>query len=172
MRRYLWLFSVILSIQFTQVYADANERFIGSYFCTADAVGGVRFNEGTDKWESYRFSAASKYIINISANMEVKDTYDDKVRQTYFITFSEHGSSTDNITTKCFTNSNQLRELNPISHFISDNGFFSCRLWVGELKVSLENGRFLKTYSSGYVDGVNNNDNTPHVEIGTCSKLN
>ena len=106
--------------------------------------------------------------------MEVKDTYEDKLRQTYFITFSEHGSSRDKLTTTCATRSNQLLELNPFWNFIADNGLFSCRLLPGEfeLKVSLENGRFLQTYSSGYVDGANNNDNTPHVEIGTCSKLN
>jgi hypothetical protein len=46
----------------------------------------------------------------------------------------------------------------------------NCRL-AGELIFDKKTLRYLRTYIAGYVDGVNNNNNTPLIEIGTCSPL-
>tara|TARA_Y100001934_G_C12152397_1_gene677947 strand:- start:256 stop:693 length:438 start_codon:yes stop_codon:yes gene_type:complete len=48
---------------------------------------------------------------------------------------------------------------------------FRCKVGVGEFYFSPESGRFIKTYTAGYWDGVNNNDNTPHIARGRCSKI-
>ena len=42
---------------------------------------------------------------------------------------------------------------------------------VGDIVFDKNNLRYLRTYIAGYVDGVNNNNNTPLIEIGTCSPL-
>lgn len=52
------------------------------------------------------------------------------------------------------------------------NGFVSCDLMLGELKVNLEKLRYLTSYMSGFVDGKDNVANTPYVEIGSCTKIN
>jgi hypothetical protein len=40
-----------------------------------------------------------------------------------------------------------------------------------EIKINLEKLRFLSVYLYGYVDGQDNNDNTPFVKAGPCVKI-
>lgn len=47
---------------------------------------------------------------------------------------------------------------------------FNCTTF-GEFFISLETLRYIKTYIVGYLEGVDSNENTPHIEIGTCSRL-
>ena len=46
-----------------------------------------------------------------------------------------------------------------------------CKVGLGELFFSPKSGRFIKTYPVGYWDGQNNNNNTPHITRGRCSKI-
>ena len=55
-----------------------------------------------------------------------------------------------------------------ISEYSND---FICRLGLGQFFFSPESGRFMKTYTAGYWDGANNNDNTPNITRGRCSKI-
>ena len=48
---------------------------------------------------------------------------------------------------------------------------FICRVELGQFFFSPESGRFIKTYTAGYWDGENNNDNTPNITRGRCSKI-
>lgn len=56
--------------------------------------------------------------------------------------------------------------------FISEHSNdFICRVGFGQFFFSPESGRFIKTYTAGYWDGVDNNDNTPNITRGRCSKI-
>ncbi|WP_157953873.1 hypothetical protein [Microbulbifer sp. A4B17] len=55
-----------------------------------------------------------------------------------------------------------------ISEYAND---FICHVGVGEFFFSPESGRFIKTYTAGYWNGENNNENTPNVTRGRCSKI-
>lgn len=46
-----------------------------------------------------------------------------------------------------------------------------CDLILGELYFDNKTLRFLKTYVTGYIDGRNSNEDTPSVQIGSCSPL-
>lgn len=46
-----------------------------------------------------------------------------------------------------------------------------CNFQVSEVIFDKKTLRYLKTYIAGYVDGIANNDNTPLIEIGTCTAL-
>lgn len=174
MRRRVCIFYAVavVFVQSSWLYAGEIMKYSGSYFCTADAVGGIMFNENTDKWESYRFRAGGEYIMNIVKHSKVTDTLDSKLKQTYTASISEHGSKSDVLNDIYFTNSGMLRKINPLINFIEDHGFLECRTLTGELRVNLANGRFLRTYTRGYVEGVDRNVDNPHIEIGTCSKIN
>ena len=50
-------------------------------------------------------------------------------------------------------------------------GSFRCEIFFGEFLVNLKTKRFLKSYLFGYIDGNDNNNNTPAVTIGKCSPL-
>jgi hypothetical protein len=156
----------------TETFAEDTIEFAGTYFCTADAVGGVRYNEFTGDWVGGEFTAGNIYILNIRNNREIIDEFNGKLRMTYFIEFSEQGAGSDILANSCNTKSNQLRSINPLASFISDSGHFSCDLIGGDLAVDLGTLRFLKSYTWGYVDGVDNNRNTPLIMVGTCSRVN
>ncbi len=53
----------------------------------------------------------------------------------------------------------------------NEYGVMSCNKIFGEFHFSTKTRRYISTYIAGYIDGRNNNDNTPYVEIGVCSKL-
>jgi len=61
-------------------------------------------------------------------------------------------------------------ESNSFSSCKEMNSRITCSL-VGDVIFDKKTLRYLRTYIAGYVDGVNNNNNTPLIEIGTCSPL-
>lgn len=98
------------------------------------------------------------------------DDYTDKIRKAYLVSIAQHGNDTTFDAVGCATKINRLRLINPFIHFIEE-GEFSCNTFGGEWSMNISNGRFLSTYTWGYVDGVNSNDNTPSIEVGSCSKI-
>lgn len=46
-----------------------------------------------------------------------------------------------------------------------------CRAGIGQFFFIPETGRYLRTYTAGYWDGKDDNDNTPLIERGRCSKI-
>ena len=52
----------------------------------------------------------------------------------------------------------------------SENNFV-CQGLLGQFYFSPKSGRFIKTYIAGYWDGKDNNENTPAITRGRCSKI-
>ncbi len=52
----------------TETFAEDAIEFAGTYFCTADAVGGVSYNEFTGDWVGVEFAAGNMYILSIRNN--------------------------------------------------------------------------------------------------------
>lgn len=48
---------------------------------------------------------------------------------------------------------------------------FVCQGLLGQLYFSPKSGRFIKTYITGYWDGIDSNENTPVITRGRCSKI-
>ena len=53
----------------------------------------------------------------------------------------------------------------------NEYGIMSCNKILGEFNFNTKNRRYISTYIAGYIDGVDNNDNTPFIEIGICTKI-
>lgn len=53
----------------------------------------------------------------------------------------------------------------------NEYGVMKCEKFFGTLIFNTKTLRYLSTYTAGYIDGVDKNDNTPSVEIGACTKL-
>ena len=51
------------------------------------------------------------------------------------------------------------------------NGYLQCQVLGGTLRMNKNNLRYLLTYEFGYLDGKDNNENTPSIKIGKCSPL-
>ena len=150
-------------------FAQNSGKFHGKWFCTEDAVGGVSYNEGLDKWESTHFRTGARYVLAISFLQNVKHDLYKRMMATYTVTLSRHGGDYKDT---CYTINPQLKATDPFANFISDSsGLIACDLMGGRLNVNLTNGRFLKSYTFGYTDGVDNNDNTPAISVGVCTKI-
>ncbi len=54
---------------------------------------------------------------------------------------------------------------------ISEYGTLRCNIAFGEFLFNSKTRRYLKSYTVGYVDGRDNNNDTPAVTIGKCSPL-
>lgn len=54
---------------------------------------------------------------------------------------------------------------------MNEFGTFRCNIIFGEFLFNSKTKRYLKSYAVGYVDGNDNNNNTPAVTIGKCSPL-
>lgn len=53
----------------------------------------------------------------------------------------------------------------------NDFGAIRCNILFGEFIFNFKTKRFTKSYLVGYVNGDDNNENTPAVMIGSCSQL-
>ena len=175
MKRILTIVAVIASFVIpSNAIAEIINDFSGSYFCTADAAGGIRYNDSADKWEGAIFNEEDRYILKVKISGEVMKDDLVGVVNTYSISFLKHGAEeTSNFVGNCFTKiAKKISELSDNgSIHIRENGSFSCKMIGGDLEVNLSNGRFLRSYVWGYVDGEDNNNNTPYIEIGKCSRI-
>ena len=145
--------------------AEPEQDFSGAYFCTAEAAGGVRFNDSTERWQGTRFTADTKRIITIERGGKVLDVVPESLDY-YYVTYKYHGEDID---LGCVDVSDTLSEFPQLIHI--NDGEISCKTYGGWLEVNLRNGRFLQTSTAGYTDGIDNNRNTPAVVIGTCSRI-
>lgn len=54
---------------------------------------------------------------------------------------------------------------------ITEHGILRCDVFFGEFVFNINTKRFLQSYMVGYINGEDNNNNTPAVTIGTCGKF-
>lgn len=164
--------ALIFSGAITPTNAEEEDPFEGSYFCVADAAGGVSFDDALNKWDSTRFKTGERYVVNVARHSKTENWLGE-LRTVYTVQVHNHGSGeSDALLGNCRTNNPTLHSYNPITHFISEAGELSCRRLGGDWMMNLKNGRFMNTYVWGYLDGIDNNSNTPNIEIGTCSRIN
>lgn len=147
-----------------------NSGFGGTYFCTSEASGGVRFMENLNSWTGAEFLASQRYVVSVVPHSLVKDEFSGNMRPAYIISVTAHGEETSEADA-CVSRNVELRKIDRGLNYISVTGEFSCMQFGGEWIMHIENLRFLQSYVWGYVDGRDNNENTPNVEIGTCTKI-
>ena len=113
------------------------------YLCTADLVTGFSWNEKDGKWESTNF------------NVE---------KENYLVSSIEPSTGSHYVIKK-------LGDRKIIATCMSgfdERGLLYCKD-ILVFRMNREAGRYLLVYPSGYVEGYDNNDNTPFIEIGKCS---
>jgi hypothetical protein len=129
-----------------------------AYYCVGQAAGGLWYNERTKKWEGASFRAERKFVLKMNF-LRVIDQYESD----YKITLTQQGESTSlpckrNYSVETVSVADQYRS-------------FSCTTIAYDYVFNLQTNRFLEIYVHGYVGGTDNNDNTPAVQGGTCTKI-
>jgi len=137
------LISVLLSFTVT---ALADEP---TYLCVSEESTGFVFEKGS--WRRANFNVADeKYIVR-----RIKE--------------DEFGFKDKDNPYGVFALGENFPEFR--CSISEDSKNYICRIGLGQFLFSPKSGRFIKTYTSGYWDGADNSDNTPHITRGRCSKI-
>ena len=125
------------------VLASASVYAEERYMCVPDQAAGFSFDQNSSRWKSVNLQAEKeRYIIS-------GETLTDSS-----LSIVSAGANYDECRSdKGFSNTNEA--------------YFECIF--GEFIFNKNTGRFLRTYTAGYIDGLDNNQNTPAILIGRCS---
>ena len=125
----------------TSAPLGAEER----YQCVPDQAAGFSFDLSAQRWKSMNLRAeGEKYIIREATPSESA------------LAIVSAGA-----------NYEECRSTNGFEN--SGKAYFECIF--GEFIFNKNTGRFLRTYTAGYIDGLDNNENTPAILIGRCSQF-
>lgn len=116
-----------------------------SYLCVADQSTGFRYDASSKSWLNAKFKTDDKFLVKPSTEEGFK----------YEV--SQFGLSAP-----LFSCRNEFNSV----------GTMACFGLFGEFRVNSKTLRFLSTYMVGYyTPNGDTNDNTPHIQIGTCTKM-
>jgi hypothetical protein len=153
--------------------ALAFERPEGAYYCTVKFSGGVSYNSTFQQWQGVIFSPDGNFVLKLDFIDTVKTPFDgiSDERAEYSAIIRKEG---DSLSYPCFSKDVPLAANNSDkkSAYL-ELGKLDCDIQVGlyEVKINFENHRFLKIYKAGYLDGRDNNANTPSISGGICTKI-
>ncbi|MCA1514559.1 hypothetical protein [Bradyrhizobium sp. NBAIM01] len=139
-----------------------------TYYCTNEAAGGVSYEERQSRWAGTVFRPSKPFVLKLnylgSSREKMYEWADPSDVARFNVTVTAAGSNKD---IPCY----DLRDpLKPI--LVWGNGWVRCESSLSEIRFNTENNRFMRAYLVGYVDGEDNNENTPSISIGVCTKLN
>jgi hypothetical protein len=137
-----------------------------SYFCVVEASGGMAYDERMQKWVGTVFRPEGKFVLRLQSLAQrtekgVFDNYETVADYKIFITKSgtnfaqpcERWGSTDPVVSQ------------------RGGGALYCSDGVTDYGFNIAKGRFLVSYMRGYLSGRDNNDDTPAMSGGTCTKI-
>lgn len=148
--------------------ANAIEARSAAYYCNPEASGGLSYDEQQKKWTSSHFRPGKGFVLKLqllSSNREkMFDWTEPSTVNRFSVTVTEAGSSRES---PC----RNLKDYKaPID--VWDEGWLRCEAGLTEYRFNAGNNRFLKAYLVGYVGGDDDNQNTPALTIGVCTKIN
>lgn len=136
-----------------------------TFYCTIEASGGLSYDETQKKWVGGRFRSNEAFILRMvfkRTSSEKMPGGKEELVNFYDATVTEKGTSN----TKDCISANYAREV----RLLSDN-WFSCQVPLMEYEFNIPKGRFLQIYRIGFVNGQDNNNDTPAISGGTCTKI-
>jgi len=161
------LFAAVLSpISRAQNSEDA------SYFCIREMAAGLTYNSSLKKWAGVQLGSEgsfSKFILRMRFLKErvqrnVLDEEEDV--SDYEVTITE---AETNYGFPC--RSAGAGVITRIVTVVGDDGNLDCSARAYSFTFNIENNRFISVFLHGYVDGIDNNENSPMVSGGTCTKI-
>ena len=162
--------SLALAMVPTLLNAQDSTSHEGSYYCKAQASGGVKWKGSA--WEGVTFNISeSDFVLKVvAADITGTDIAQklEKGSHLYVITV---GSTGDHGFEDFCENSGGSKYLRGAA-VVPASGDLECStLSINEYKFSFKTQRYLHFYSVGYVDGADDVANTPSITIGKCMKV-
>jgi hypothetical protein len=159
-----FLFALGLTIA-PPVFAQAHP-YDGSYYCVTEFSGGVAYDETLKKWESTRFRPNEKFIVQFKYIGPHPPYAGQSYTDDYFVTITPSGSD------KMEACKTYYKEASDRIEFTRDVGRGDCQTFLHRYIFGLKYKRFLRTFESGgYVNGMDEETDTPSISGGTCTKI-
>lgn len=138
----------ILLLSILSNFALSNDGHTDTWICISEDSTGFYFKDG--KWGRAVFNISEdKFIIRPIKKSDGRRYFNDKAHPYGVFVLGENRPSK-----RCSADEDIV-----------------CKLGIGDLFFSPKSGRFIRIYAEGYWDGADNNDNTPNITRGRCSKI-
>jgi len=168
---YILVCSIVSTLVLPSV-SNAQEDKTVTYYCTAEAEGGLFYNKAIKKWEGVRFEPRHKFVLRLKfvrtyVRKKVNEFDEDERMNVYEVTVTDAGEPMRIIHDKCTTNSDS----NEVP--VGKNNMVLCSTVFSDYKFNLDRNRYLETYAIGYADSSKDDEksDTPTIEGGTCTKI-
>jgi hypothetical protein len=149
--------------------SNAQNDKSAAYFCTSEALAGLKYNKLQKKWEGVGFTADHKFVLRLKYLREFveKNSKEDKTISVYEVTMTDAG---ENFALPC---TERLLDNNK-EVLVGNNHLVFCNSVGVDYKINLDRNRYLGTYAIGYAVGSRQDDehsDQPQIEGGTCTKI-
>jgi hypothetical protein len=160
-----WLFAACL---LSSSSAHAIEGRDAAFYCTPEAAGGLAYDDKLRKWHSANFHPERNFVLKLqfiqSKQEKIADWADPDTVNQFEVSVVEAGSNKKK-------NCRNMKDYQlPVP--VWSDGWVRCEAALTEYRFNPANNRFLQIYLLGYIDGKDNNDNTPSINAGICTKIN
>jgi hypothetical protein len=164
MRKIVWCLLLVLAMPST---AFGLERREGTFHCTVKFTGGLEYNKALKEWQSTILKPSRDFVMKLTFRQTakgqedsdefVKDQTND--RDEYDVTITEEGDTP----VSCRESREKLPSINRY-------GFLECsRMGLIDYKFNFINHRFIQIYKGGYINGADDNNDSPKVSLGLCT---
>lgn len=148
--------------------AHAIEPRDATYYCAAEAAGGIAYDEQLKRWRSANFRPDKKFVLKLkflsSAKEKMFEWTGPEIVNRFSITVTAAGSNTD---TPC----RNIQDRGAPVDVWGNNDWLRCEASLTEYRFNPANNRFLAAYLIGYLSGLEGNDDTPSIWVGVCTKI-
>lgn len=141
------------------------QTYSGAYYCVTEFAGGLSYDEGRNTWESARLRTDTKLVLRLKyeGTVKHKDGMGETLWENYTVTLTTAGEEYAAPCTSDF-------EYPIKTVLVGGYGHVACTANLTLYRFNLRNNRFLAAYLQGFINGADNNDNTPNVAGGRCTK--
>jgi hypothetical protein len=137
----------------------------GSYFCASEVEGGLTYDSTLKRWRATSFNPKTKFVLKLEFVKALQDG--SQTIESYRVTITRAGTKDAR---PCYAQTYSLQPSFPgeVTAY-ADYSEFSCSTIYRSYKINMKQNRFLEIYEQGYVGG-DNNDDTPIIAAGTCTR--
>jgi hypothetical protein len=159
-------FALAVALTLIAALAQAEPQNM-SYFCSAEAAAGLKYDASLGKWTGAQLRPDSRFVLRLIFNRTYtrKYTYIEEQVDEYSANITPHNVGVTSNPVPCLT----VTETDAQNAVTLVNGFFRCSTMTQQYEFNIGKNRYLNTYDFGYING--SNDDTPMISGGSCVRI-
>jgi hypothetical protein len=167
MHKTIALFALLAVNSSTTLAQSWNGAF---YSCAVEATGGLAYDATIKKWKGAAFRPDKKFMLlmEYKGRRENQPEYGKETVDDYNVEIVQSGTAEPR---DCIVPDSDYSEKGWVVGVWSDGTVENCHDFITTYKFNLRTGRFLSIYAIGYIDGKDDDSNTPVISGGTCTKI-